>query len=237
MWPPSCKQIVNLRPTVGLRLEINMESNITDQQYFGTDLQLTEPHFDEEATLLSARPVVPLGDVRAKARSGRRLAFGLAMVVAVMAGAVGATLIYKQRGQKQTTAIVETGTPLPERAVPEGQPLSGAGGAISDSHASSVAENVDDVATREVHKDGATTETGKSAPLFSAKSGRAKETLQNGASNQPDERELRHAERMEARRLRRNAEREAKREARGHKSQSSDDLLRIREIFEGSPRP
>jgi len=213
-----------------------MESNITDQQYFGTDLQLSEPHFDEEATLLSARPVVPLGDVRAAARSGRRLAFGLAMVVAVMAGAFGATLIHKQSGQKQATAIVETGTPLPEPAVPEGQPLSVAAGAISDSPASSVAENVDDVAMPEVHKDGATTETRKSAPLFSAKSG-PKETPQNGAGNQPDERELRRAERMEARRLRRNAEREAKREARGRKSQSSDDLFRIREIFEGSPRP
>jgi len=235
VWPPSCKQIVSLRPTVGRRLRINMESNITDQQYFGANLQLSEPHFDEEATLLSARPVVPLGDVRAEARSGRRLAFGLAMVVAVMAGAFGATLIYMQRGQKQATAIVETGTPLPEPTVPQGQPLSGAGGAISDSHASSVAENVDDVATREVHKD-VTTKTRKAAPLFSAKSGRAKETLQNGA-NQPDERELRRADRMEARRLRRNAEREAKREARGHKSQSSGDLLRIREIFEGSPRP
>jgi len=229
--------IVSLRPTVELRLETNMES--TDPQYFGTDLQLTEPHFDEEATLLSARPVVPLGDVRAEARSGRRLAFGLAMVVAVMAGAFGATLIYKQRGQKQATAIVETGTPLPEPTVPQGQPLSGAGGAISDSDASSVAENVDDVDTREVHNHGGATKIKRSAPLSSqsAKSGRAKETLQNGASNQPDERELRRADRMEARRLRRNAEREAKREARGHKSKSSDDLLRIREIFEGSPRP
>lgn len=217
-----------------------MESNITDQQYFGTDLQLTEPHFDEEATLLSARPVVPLGNVRAEARSGRaqarsgrRLAFGLAMVVAVLAGAFGAALIYKQRGQKQATAIVDTGTPVPEPALPEGKLLSGAGGAVSDSPASPAPEKVDDVATRAVHKGGATTEARKSAPTFSARSGRAKEPLQDGASNQPDEWELRRAERMEARRLRR----EAKREARGHKRQTSDDLLRIREIFEGSRRP
>jgi hypothetical protein len=215
--------------------EINMESNTTDQQYFGPDLQLSEPHFDEEATLLSARRVVPLGEVRTEPRSGKRLAFGLAMVVAVIAGAFGATLIYKQRDQKAT--IVETSTPLLQQAVSDGQPVSGAGGAISDSNASSAAENVDDVGTREMHKNGVTAETRKSAAPFSIKAGRAKGTLQNGDSNQPDEQELRRAERMEARRLKRNAEHEDKRESRGRKRQSSDDLLRIREIFEGSPRP
>jgi hypothetical protein len=216
-----------------------MESNITDQQYFGTDLHLAEPHFDEEATLLSARPVVPLRDVRAETRSGsaetgsgRRLAFGLAMVVAVLAGAIGAGLIYKQRAQKQATAIVNTGTPVPEPAVPEGQLLSGAGGAISDSTASPVPEKVD-VTTRAVAKE-ATTETRKSAPPLSSQSGRAKEPLQDEASDEWDHRESRRAERMEARRLRR----EAKREGRDDRiRQPSDDLLRIREIFEGSRRP
>jgi len=210
-----------------------MESNITDQQYFGTDLQLSEPHFDEEATLLSARPVVRLSDVRTEARSGKRLAFGLAMVIAVMAGAFGASLIYKQREQKAATAIMETGPPLPQPAVSptvaKAQPLSGADGAISESNASPLAENAEDMATREGHRDG--------AGMATKKPGRLTEILQRGTSNQPDERELRREERMEARRLRQIAEREAKREARSHKSQSSDDLLRIREIFEGPLRP
>jgi len=210
-----------------------MESNITDQQSFGTDLQLSEPHFDEEATLLSARPVVRLSDVRTEARSGKRLAFGLAMVIAVMAGAFGASLIYRQRGQKEATAIVETSPPPPQPAVSptvaRAQPLSGADGAISDSNASLLAESVDDMATRGERSDSASSET--------RKPGRLKETWQSEAGNQPDERELRREERMEARRLRRIADREAKRDARSHKSHSSDDLLRIREIFEGPLRP
>jgi hypothetical protein len=210
-----------------------MKSNITDEQYLGTDLQLSEPHFDEEATLLSARRVVPLSDVRTEARSGKRLAFGLAIVIAVMAGAFGASLVYNQRGQKEATAIVETGPTLPQPAVAptvaRAQPLSGANGAISDSNASPLAENVDDMATRNWHRDGAGTET--------RKPGRLKEILQSEAGNQPDERELRREERMEARRLRRIADRDAKRDARSHKSHSSDDLLRIREIFEGPLRP
>lgn len=197
--------------TIGYRPEIRlMESNIKNQQSSGADLHLSEPHFDEEATLLSARPVVPLRDVRPETRSGRRLALGLAMAVSVMAGALGATLIYRQRDQKQGTGIVETATAVTEPKAP----LSGAGGAISESPASapSMSENLNDVATREVRSAGDIT-------------------------HRQDERAMRRAERMEARRLRRDAEREAKRETRGHKGQSSRDLLRIREIFEGSPRP
>src|SRR5258705_9508084 len=101
-----------------------MESNIKNQQCSGVDLHLAEPHFDEEATLLSARPVVPLREVRPETRSGRRSALGLAMAISVMAGALGATLIYKQRGQKQA-GIVETATEVSE---PKAQPPSGAGG-------------------------------------------------------------------------------------------------------------
>src|SRR5882724_7342546 len=97
-----------------------MESNIKNQRSSGADLHLAEPHFDEEATLLSARPVVPLCEVR-ETRSGRRLALGLAMAISVMAGALGATLIYKQSGQKQATGIVETATEVSE---PKAQPLS-----------------------------------------------------------------------------------------------------------------
>jgi len=187
-----------------------MESNIKNQQSSGADLHLSEPHFDEEATLLSARPVVPLHDVRPKTLSERRLVLGLAMAISIMAGVLGATLIYKQRGQKQATGTVETATEVSE---PKPQPLSGVGGANSELPASapSVSENLNDVATREVRSAGDITQARKAAPL--------------------------RAERMEAWRLRRDAEREAKRETRGHKGQSSSDLLRIREIFEGSPRP
>ncbi|HEY3038781.1 MAG TPA: hypothetical protein VGJ66_08590 [Pyrinomonadaceae bacterium] len=219
-----------------------MESNVTDQQYFGADLQLSEPHFDEEATLLSARRVVPLGDVRPQARSGTRLAFGLSIVLAVMAGAFGASIIYKQRGQKQATAIVETGSRNPEPVVPDGQSLSSvSGGTTSDLHASasSTSEDIEDLVTGDGRKNAAATKARKPTPPFSqsAKSGQANETWQDGAGNLGDEKELRRFERIEARRLKRNAEREARREARGQKSRASDDLWRIREIFEGSPRP
>ena len=75
-----------------------MESNITEPEHFSNDA-LTEPHFDEEATMLSARPVVPLEEIRAETNSRRRLAFGLSILVALVIGALGATLIYKHRQQ------------------------------------------------------------------------------------------------------------------------------------------
>lgn len=186
-----------------------MESNITDQQYLAADLQLSEPHFDEEATVLSARPVVPLHEVRTGARSSRRLGFGLAILVALLVGAFGATLIYQQRGQKEEEAIAEPASSISEPAVQEG-PVAGASGSAVDLNGSapSFAVNTDAGTTR--------------PPLY--------------APAQENKREMRRAERIEARRER-EAERQTNRDARGHKNQPSDDLLRIREIFEGSRRP
>ena len=217
-----------------------MDLNITDQQYLATDLQLSEPRFDEEATVLSARPVVPLNDVNTEARSGKRLAFGLAILFAVLAGAFGGSLIYKQRGQKQSGAIADTGTAQREPVISRDETLSGAVGVVSDdSHSSPLAEKVsesgDNIASRQVHKGGTTRNTGKSAPVLSDNSRGVNEALKDRADSQSDERELRRAERKKARRLIRDAEREGIREARGHRA--SEDLLKIREIFEGVRRP
>jgi hypothetical protein len=210
-----------------------MDSKITDQQ---PDLQLSEPHFDEEATLLSARPVVPLHDVEVKRRFQRQLFYALTIGVAVLAGAFASTLIYK-RGQESETAIVETEAPISEQASPEDQLISGAGGAVfsSGGPVSSPAANEDDVPGREPHNTDAATRKIPAAPF--SQSPRPERATGSEAIQQGDAREMRRAERIAARRLTRKAEREAKREARGHNGQSSRDLLRIREIFEGSPRP
>lgn len=225
-----------------------MESNITEHPYFGSDLELSEPHFDDETTVLSARRVVPLGDVRPQRRFGRSLAFGLAMVVAAIVGAVGTTLIYRA-SERQASAIEDKGTPIPQRDVTSGRPLSAAAGAVSDSGALSTGENMphaDTHSTDEQDETGASemrksaSESRKSAPVLSqrVKSARATDPLQDETGQETEDswqndREMRHAERMEERRLRRETRREAKREAGDHR----DDLLRIREIFEGPPKP
>jgi len=226
-----------------------MGSNIPEYSYFGADLQLSEPHFDEEATLLSARPVVPLGDVPPQERPRRRLAFGLAVIVAAMAGAFGTTLIYQRVNERQATGIEDKGAPLPERPITSGQPLLGTAGATSDAQSGSAAENVPNA---DAHNKTAPSQisrsvsgTKESAPRLSqsVKSASANETIQDETIQDSDdtwrdEREARRAERIEERRLRRDVRREAKRDPRGQDHRrSSDDLLRIREIFEGAPRP
>ncbi|MGH9871085.1 MAG: hypothetical protein ACRD9S_01320 [Pyrinomonadaceae bacterium] len=206
-----------------------MESNSTNQEYFIGDLPLPEPHFDEEATLLSARPVVPLEEVKAEERSRKRLLFGLAMACSLLLGAFAATLIYKQRGQGQSTAVVTSA-------------VSGAAGIAAD-NPDNVSPTPDDVAgavTGRLPDADAATADKKSAPAPSSRVASAALVTNPGAYlPEPvvEQRELTRAERIEARRLRRRAERQARKESGDRQRKSSDGMLRIRDIFEGPSRP
>lgn len=212
-----------------------MDSNTTDHEDFGTDSQLSRPHFDEEATLLSARPVIPLNEVAAKARSGKRLAFGLAIGSAFLVGALGTTFIFRQRSQKQGTPVAGANTTVAHQTAPEGPSLAEDPRSKRDSagSASGMAENGGELSSQEVNSSGQDRKQG-SQVLQRDESNMAHENSHDEFNNLKDQR---RAERMEATRLRRKAEREARRDAREHRSQPSDDLLRIREIFEGTPRP
>ena len=65
-----------------------------------------EPHFDDERTLLSARPVVPLEKIEAKARHRRQWFLGGAFAIAMMLGAASALVAsyVKLRNTPQTAA-------------------------------------------------------------------------------------------------------------------------------------
>jgi hypothetical protein len=54
--------------------------------------QPSQPHFDDERTLQTARPVVPLEKIKVKARHRRRWVLGGAFAVAMMLGAASALL-------------------------------------------------------------------------------------------------------------------------------------------------
>jgi type IV secretory pathway VirB10-like protein len=209
-----------------------MELNTTEP------LELNEPHFDEEATMLSARPVVPLEEIRTRENSKKRLAFGAAMLFAVIVGALGATLIYKQRGQKQTPVAVETQLPEVDGSADSlKQPGDPAAKSIAEASSGSVpeaepAESEPAATIRKTPKRvSVASEASEAAPV------KAKERARdvNRDSEFEDERELRRAERIEARQMRRRAEWEDMREAR-RRRRHSEDLLRIRDIFEGPRR-
>jgi type IV secretory pathway VirB10-like protein len=98
----------------------------------------SEPHFDDERTILRARRVVPLEKIEAKARHRRQWFLGTAFAVAMILGAGSALVAWyvKQRTAPQATtevavepetepapvAVVESApspTPTPEEQVAE----------------------------------------------------------------------------------------------------------------------
>jgi hypothetical protein len=77
-----------------------------------------EPNFDDERTLLSARPVVPLEKIEAKARHRRQWFLGGAFALAMMLGAASALLAsyLKLRNPPQPAAAELTVEPEVEPA-------------------------------------------------------------------------------------------------------------------------
>jgi len=204
-----------------------MESNITNEQYFDTGSPLTEPHFDEEATVLSARPVVPLEEIQSEQHSRKRLLFGLAIACSLALGALSGLLFFKKSEQESATAITQ--------AAP------GAAGITVDAPVAAIAESVDAGATGITPQ----SETETQAPTVSTKPVRSVSPNSRAVATKPqtpmppqvEEREENWDERFYERRRRRMSEREAMRESRRRQRRSADDLLRIRDIFEGPPRP
>src|SRR5688500_17006739 len=79
---------------LGWDVSVIMVSNITDQVFWSSDTPLAEPHFDEEATLLSARRVVPIKKVAVKKPGfSRPWVFGFALAGALLLG-VSVTALY-----------------------------------------------------------------------------------------------------------------------------------------------
>lgn len=207
-----------------------MEAITTGEQ--NLDSVLTEPHFDEEATVLSARPVVPLNQIKTREKSRKWLMLGAAMLFSLLVGVLGASLIYKQRTQQP--AVVESDMPavegtakaLDEPTAPAEKPLTVAGSGEVPEHKTST-----------ITKAEPAPGIRKSLPPIPARVAAPTRTDERVtmAADRDDERELRRSERIEERRLRRRADWEEMREARRRRN-SSDDLLRIRDIFEGPPR-
>ena len=216
-----------------------MNSTIDDQITGGQNLD--EPHFDEEATI-AARPVVPLGEVKAENRSKAGFAVALAIGGGLLIGLLTATLIYRYLGASQapteetTTVAGQTANQLPSAA-------GGAAVGVEDSAVTSV-EEADPVDTatetperlpendesRRVESQDRSPEVATRRPVVVRES---RPPIEEEDEEEP--RDIR-AERQEERRERRRAMRQAKRQQR-QSDQTADDLTRIREIFEGSPKP
>lgn len=204
-----------------------METNNRNQPYFEDAVTLTEPHFDEETTVLSARPVVPLEKIKDEENSRKRLLIGFAMACSLMLGALAATFVYRQRGQVQAAAI---GTAVPGAAgIAVEQPVNSAPAAGNIRGAVGGASPESETPT--VEKKLPSSVSPRAAPIV------AETKLKVSDSPELENRGLIRAERINEQRLRHRLERQARRDSGGRQRKPADDLLRIRDIFEGPTRP
>jgi hypothetical protein len=214
-----------------------MSSSITDQQITESGTSLPEPHFDEEATVLSARPVVPLEEVEvlnSKRSLPRPWILGLGLVGALLVG-ICATVIYYSRANRDDSTLLH-GT-----KVSAGVELKSNQSANSFSGPAASQPKVVRDAPAEVKKQAALNNQPDRTSAEPDKKTRPRlvavirENQRNNHGEEEDraedlEKELKAA-RKRAKKERRRAEREQR------ERRSSDELLRIRDIFEGSPRP
>ena len=210
-----------------------MESNISDitgQQSFRAELPLAEPHFDEEATVLSARPVVPLERVAARARRTRALVVGLTFAGAVVVGMVAAGTYYSRLKGTASSGLGNTET-IPSgvqaRTTETNHPKALPAAPPSLSASSDTAASVNSAASTPVEASEASNEPPKK-PV-------ARRVAVITLPRSGGERDGGDRERREARREEKDRKRELKRQ--DHENKSSRDLLRIREIFEGQHKP
>lgn len=193
--------------------------------------EYAEPHFDDERTLLSARPVVPLEKIEAKARHRRQWFLGGAFAIAMMLGAASALVAsyLKLRNAPQAAAAeqsIEPDVAPPPVAVAESTP--------SDSpiDETPVAENVEETPAVTPKRESPKHRVATVRPDPEASEDR--DARNPNESEQLDQiREAVLYDEWQERRARRAARRERRRAERyNHR-----DLSNLDEIFEGRRRP
>jgi hypothetical protein len=211
-----------------------MESELTTAET-GLELPLSEPHFDDEATMLSARPVVPLDEVepyeaQTRSRLPRWWVLAATIAGAMLLGVVVGAGYYSFASRESAHALIDTesiaaGVDGMSTAAPVTTGNSEAAPVVNHT---SAAEPNTELGTRQAP--AAAPQPEVSANESRKPTARRVDVLTSRSS--PDEMQTR-----EERKLRREAEkriRELERESRNPKSR---DLTRIREIFEGPQRP
>lgn len=214
-----------------------MESNITDEHFWSLESPPAEPHFDEEATLLSARRVVPIKRLTQKPGLASPWVFGFALVGALLLG-VAATALYYSRlhiDKSQPATDSETVSSGAQGGQSEAQDFREPPPGAPD--AARVGGTSVDSDTLAKVKSGSSSVSSPARTPDSSNAGSKKPTHRRATVVVDQSSEPEYESREERREARRDARewKRAKRERRAGKA--SDELLRIREIFEGPPRP
>jgi hypothetical protein len=215
-----------------------MESNIANQQSWSADLGLSQPHFDEQATLLSAQPVVPISRLSGRSGFSRKWLFGFALVGMLFIGIAASSLYYSRfiTSESQPTPERDTtssgiqgfasGLVAADETAKESSPVARPGSPSADSNRATIAKT-------EPRSVASTTLSRKPSKTVSKKKRRSV------VNSRPDfEEETMPDFEGPARYERRASRREAWEERRPRRyNKRSDRRDRIRDILEGPPRP
>ena len=198
-----------------------MESELTNAET-GLELPLPEPHFDDEATVLSARRVVPLDEVpnytpETTSRFTRGWMFVLTIVGAMLLGVIAGGAYYSYANRESARQYIEV-----ENIVAGAEGLSTETPITSD--ATVVASGVDHTAATESPAEGPVS---ASQPEISSNQNRKPVARRVDVLTFPSPREERKAARRQAKAQRKELERASR----------DRNVMRIREIFEGPQRP
>ena len=207
----------------------------------GPELALSEPHFDDESTVLSARQVVPLDEVPAyespkTARSTRRWMFAAIVLGSLLVGVVGGAGYYSYLNRRPAPVLFNTDQlaagvegiaiePADIADVPTGMPVPApSDNAPAELNDKEISESLKEPADYPMQTRRA---SARRIGVITSSSDRDEEDIREEREEQI--REERKAARREAKQRRRQLERESRR--------SRNDLTRIREIFEGPQKP
>lgn len=190
----------------------------------GLELPLDEPHFDDEATVLSARPVVPLDEVPvdevhiyekpAPSRFARGWVFAATVAGAMLLGAVVAIAYFSYANRQPVRpAVTDDGIVAGVEGLAI-EPTSDASAPAAEARSSADSREVQEAPV-------------VSQPVISSRETTKPVARRVAVLTFPSS----HEERKEARRLAKQQRKEMERESRNR------NLTRIREIFEGPQRP
>ena len=199
------------------------------------DEPLTLPHFDEEETIQSARPVVPLHEVRKASLVRQRWLLGVGLFLAAVLGAVAASLIYSSHGERAQDSATAANVAVPAKSPDFVAPAGEASGANLNPDEAVALENEPKKATDVEKRDVRQPPPNKSPAKTAARDKQVEKVGQQPEVKNREPQDLRSDQQW--RRQQRREARYLRRQRRVQERQQGDDLTRIREIFEGSPRP
>jgi len=197
-----------------------MESELTNAET-GSELPLAEPHFDDEATLLSARPVVPLDEVpnygpEKTSRLTRGWMFVVTIVAAMLLGVIAGGAYYSYANRESARQYIKV-----ENIIAGAEGWSTETPITSDAPAAS---SVDRTMSAQSPAEGPVS---ASQPEISSNQARKPVARRVDVLTFPSTREERKAARRQAKAQRKELERASR----------DRNVMRIREIFEGPQRP